>query len=118
MACGAVVLALIFLFAGWFHLQPIFKPTVSWFQSNESRLNHHLAGLFGITSLAWSGHLVHVAIPESRGCCHSRWDNFLSLLPHPSVTTILFWKLGLYILKIRIKPPIFSIQVKVLEQQF
>ena len=40
-------------------------------------LNHHLAGLFGVSSLAWTGHLVHVAIPESRGQ-HVRWDNFLN----------------------------------------
>ena len=45
-------------------------------------LNHHLAGLFGVSSLAWTGHLVHVAIPESRGQ-HVRWNNFLTTLPHP-----------------------------------
>jgi photosystem I P700 chlorophyll a apoprotein A2 len=42
---------------------------------NESRLNHHLSGLFGVSSLAWTGHLVHVAIPEARGI-HVGWDNF------------------------------------------
>ncbi|KAL2943196.1 hypothetical protein RDABS01_031544 [Bienertia sinuspersici] len=26
--------------------------------------HHHLSGLFGVSSLAWTGHLVHVAIPE------------------------------------------------------
>ncbi|KAL0288668.1 UNVERIFIED_CONTAM: Photosystem I chlorophyll a apoprotein A1 [Sesamum calycinum] len=36
-------------------------------QKCESRLNHHLSGLFGVSSLAWTGHLVHVAIPGSRG---------------------------------------------------
>ena len=29
------------LFAGWLHLQPKFKPSLSWFKNNESRLNHH-----------------------------------------------------------------------------
>ncbi|KAH0437225.1 hypothetical protein IEQ34_026276 [Dendrobium chrysotoxum] len=43
------------------------KPSVSWFKNAESRLNHHLSGLFGVSSLAWTGHLVHVAIPGSRG---------------------------------------------------
>jgi photosystem I P700 chlorophyll a apoprotein A2 len=82
---GSVFLALVsavFLFAGWLHLQPNFQPSLSWFKDAESRLNHHLSGLFGVSSLAWTGHLVHVAIPESRGQ-HVGWDNFLSVLPHP-----------------------------------
>ena len=33
--------------------------------------------------MAWTGHLVHVAIPESRGQ-HVGWDNFLSTAPHPA----------------------------------
>ncbi|KAK4359097.1 hypothetical protein RND71_021326 [Anisodus tanguticus] len=43
--------------------------------------NHHLSGLFGVSSLAWTGHLVHVAIPASRGES-VRWNNFLDVLPH------------------------------------
>ncbi len=83
---GAIFLLLlssIFLFAGWLHLQPKFRPSLAWFKNAESRLNHHLAGLFGVSSLAWTGHLVHVAIPESRGQ-HVGWDNFLSTPPHPA----------------------------------
>ncbi|TVQ16243.1 MAG: photosystem I core protein PsaB [Leptolyngbya sp. DLM2.Bin15] len=83
---GAVfllLLAAVFLFAGWLHLQPKFRPSLSWFKNAESRLNHHLAGLFGVSSLAWTGHLVHVAIPEARGQ-HVGWDNFLSTPPHPA----------------------------------
>ncbi|KAL9989731.1 Photosystem I P700 chlorophyll a apoprotein A2 [Helianthus debilis subsp. tardiflorus] len=68
--------------AGWLHLQPKWKPSVSWFKNAESRLNHHLSGLFGVSSLAWTGHLVHVAIPASRGES-VRWNNFLDVLPHP-----------------------------------
>ena len=79
---GLLLLAALFLFAGWLHLQPKFRPSLSWFKNAESRLNHHLAGLFGVSSLAWTGHLVHVAIPESRGV-HVGWDNFLSMKPHP-----------------------------------
>jgi photosystem I P700 chlorophyll a apoprotein A2 len=78
-----LLLSSIFLFAGWLHLQPKFRPSLSWFKNAESRLNHHLAGLFGVSSLAWTGHLVHVAIPESRGI-HVGWDNFLSVKPHPA----------------------------------
>jgi photosystem I P700 chlorophyll a apoprotein A2 len=71
------------LFAGWLHLQPKFQPSLAWFKNAESRLNHHLAVLFGFSSIAWTGHLVHVAIPESRGV-HVGWDNFLSVSPHPA----------------------------------
>ncbi len=83
---GAVfllIMSAVFLFAGWLHLQPKFRPSLSWFKNAESRLNHHLAGLFGVSSLAWTGHLVHVAIPESRGQ-HVGWDNFLTTPPHPA----------------------------------
>ncbi|PHT95626.1 Photosystem I chlorophyll a apoprotein A2 [Capsicum annuum] len=41
-----------------------------------------IAGLFGISALAWTGRLVHVAIPASRGE-YVRWNNFLDVLPHP-----------------------------------
>ncbi|KAI5446673.1 hypothetical protein KIW84_014498 [Lathyrus oleraceus] len=75
-------LSFISLLAGWLHLQPKWKPSVSWFKNAKSRLNHHLSGLFGVSSLAWAGHLVHVAIPGSRGE-YVRWNNFLSVLPHP-----------------------------------
>ncbi|MGK7876021.1 MAG: photosystem I core protein PsaB [Xenococcaceae cyanobacterium] len=84
-----LILASVFLFAGWLHLQPKFRPSLSWFKNAESRLNHHLAGLFGVSSLAWTGHLVHVAIPESRGQ-HVGWDNFLSTPPHPAGLTPFF----------------------------
>ncbi|KAI3858771.1 hypothetical protein MKX03_033724 [Papaver bracteatum] len=49
------------------YLQRKWKPSVSWFKNVESRLNHHFSGLFGVSSLAWTGHLVHVSIPGSRG---------------------------------------------------
>ncbi|MGD1852567.1 MAG: photosystem I core protein PsaB [Cyanophyceae cyanobacterium] len=78
-----LLLSAVMLFAGWLHLQPKFRPSLAWFKNAESRLNHHLAGLFGASSLAWTGHLVHVAIPESRGV-HVGWDNFLSVAPHPA----------------------------------
>ncbi|MEO0373252.1 MAG: photosystem I core protein PsaB [Cyanobacteria bacterium P01_A01_bin.17] len=78
-----MVLSCFYLFAGWLHLQPKYRPSLSWFRNAESQMNHHLAGLFGVSSLAWTGHLIHVAIPESRGQ-HVGWDNFLSTLPHPA----------------------------------
>ncbi|AOW99707.1 photosystem I core protein PsaB [Moorena producens PAL-8-15-08-1] len=78
-----LLLSSLLLFAGWLHLQPKFRPSLSWFKNAESRLNHHLAGLFGVSSLAWAGHLIHVAIPASRGQ-RVGWDNFLSVKPHPA----------------------------------
>jgi photosystem I P700 chlorophyll a apoprotein A2 len=80
---GLLLLACTLLFAGWLHLQPKFRPSLSWFKNNESRLNHHLSGLLGVSSLAWTGHLVHVALPASRGV-HVGWDNFLTTPPHPA----------------------------------
>jgi photosystem I P700 chlorophyll a apoprotein A2 len=82
-AITLLVFASLMLFAGWLHLQPKFRPSLSWFKNAESRLNHHLSALFGVSSLAWAGHLIHVAIPESRGQ-HVGWDNFLSTMPHPA----------------------------------
>ncbi|KAE9587509.1 putative photosystem I [Lupinus albus] len=52
------------LIAGWLHLQLKWKPSIS------------------VNYLAWTGHLIHVAIPGSRGE-YLRWNNFLSVLPHP-----------------------------------
>ena len=88
-AIGLLLLSSVLLFLGWLHLQPKFRPSLSWFKNNESRLNHHLSGLFGVSSLAWTGHLVHVAIPISRGQ-HVGWDNFLTTPPHPAGLTPFF----------------------------
>jgi photosystem I P700 chlorophyll a apoprotein A2 len=78
-----LILAGVFLFAGSLHIQPQYRPKMEWFKNAEARLNHHLSGLFGVSSLAWAGHLIHVAIPESRGQ-HVRWSNFLITPPHPA----------------------------------
>lgn len=77
-----LLLSVLFLIGSWLHLQSKYSPSVSWFKNAESRLNHHLSGLFGVSSLAWSGHIIHVALPESRGE-HVGWDNFMSKAPHP-----------------------------------
>merc|ERR1712054_100719 len=62
------VLSALFLFAGWLHLQPKFRPNLAWFKNAESRLNHHLAGLFGVSSLAWTGNLgAYAANPDTAG---------------------------------------------------
>jgi len=78
-----VALASWSLFASKIHLKPKFAPNLAWFKNNESRLNHHLSFLFGFSSIAWAGHLVHVAIPISRGIDVS-WKNYLFMPPHPA----------------------------------
>ncbi len=61
-AIGALVMAGLMLFAGWFHYHKR-APKLEWFQNVESMLNHHLSGLFGLGSLAWTAHLIHVSMP-------------------------------------------------------
>jgi photosystem I P700 chlorophyll a apoprotein A1 len=65
MSVGSLVLSAIFFFAGWFHYHKS-APRLVWFQNVESMLNHHLAGIFGLGSLSWRGHQIHVAIPVNR----------------------------------------------------
>ncbi|BAC91379.1 photosystem I core protein PsaA [Gloeobacter violaceus] len=62
MSIAMLIIAALFLFAGWFHYHKR-APKLEWFQNVESMLNHHLAGLFGLGSLFWTGHLIHVALP-------------------------------------------------------
>nr|AKI29326.1 photosystem I P700 apoprotein A1 [Selaginella uncinata] len=61
-AIGGLIFAALMLFAGWFHYHRA-APQLAWFQSVESMLNHHLAGLLGLGSLSWAGHQVHVSLP-------------------------------------------------------
>jgi photosystem I P700 chlorophyll a apoprotein A1 len=64
-AIGGLVLAGLFLFAGWFHYHKR-APKLEWFQNVESMLNHHLAVLLGCGSLGWAGHLIHVSNPINK----------------------------------------------------
>lgn len=57
-----LVFSLVLFLAGWFHYHKS-APTLIWFQSVESMLNHHLSGLLGLGCLAWSGHQIHVSLP-------------------------------------------------------
>ena len=38
---------------------------MEWFQDVESMMNHHLAGLLGLGSLAWAGHVIHIGAPTA-----------------------------------------------------
>ncbi|MDJ0733136.1 MAG: photosystem I core protein PsaA [Nostocaceae cyanobacterium] len=64
-AIGGLVLAALFLFAGWFHYHKK-APKLEWFQNVESMMNHHLAVLLGCGSLGWTGHLIHVSLPVNK----------------------------------------------------
>lgn len=64
-AIGGLVLAGAMFFAGWFHYHKA-APRLEWFQNVESMLNHHLAGLLGLGSLAWAGHQIHVSLPINK----------------------------------------------------
>ena len=65
LAVGALVMAGLMFNAGVFHYHRA-APKLEWFQNVESMLNHHLAGLFGLGSLSWAGHLIHVSIPTTK----------------------------------------------------
>ena len=64
-AIGGLVASLLMLIGGWFHYHKA-APKLEWFQNAESMLNHHLAGLLGLGSLAWAGHQIHVALPINK----------------------------------------------------
>ena len=64
-AMGALFMAFLMFFAGWFHYHKA-APKLQWFQSVESMLNHHLSGLLGLGSLSWAGHQIHIALPINK----------------------------------------------------
>jgi len=64
LAIGAVVMAALMLHAGIFHYHKA-APKMEWFQDIESMLNHHIAGLVGLGSLAWAGHCIHIGAPTA-----------------------------------------------------
>ena len=64
-AMGGLVFAATMIIAGWYHYHKS-APDLDWFQSVESMMNHHLAGLLGLGCLSWSGHQIHVSLPINR----------------------------------------------------
>ena len=55
-------LSALFILAGWYH-HHVAVPSATWFNDVDAILNHHLAAVIGLGSLAWAGHLVHVSLP-------------------------------------------------------
>ena len=55
------------------------------FGSSSIRLNFHVGSFFGFSSLLWSGHITHVAVPLSRGANHFlRTDSYLTMITNIS----------------------------------
>ncbi|UNU26036.1 photosystem I core protein PsaA [Microcoleus vaginatus] len=61
-AIGALVMAALMLFAGWFHYH-VRAPKLEWFQNVESMMNHHLSVLLGCGCLGYAGQQIHVSLP-------------------------------------------------------
>ena len=64
LAIGALIMAALMFNAGAFHFH-VAAPKLSWFKNVNSMMNHHLAGLLGLGSLAWAGHIIHIALPTN-----------------------------------------------------
>ena len=64
-AIGGLVMALLMVFAGWFHYHKK-APKLEWFQNVESMMNHHLSGLLGLGCLSWAGHQIHISLPINK----------------------------------------------------
>jgi len=64
-AIGGLVMALLMVFAGWFHYHKK-APKLEWFQNVESMMNHHLSGLLGLGCLSWSAHQIHISLPINK----------------------------------------------------
>ena len=58
------------------------RPTSFWFRNLVGSLNHHAIAVLGIGSLAFAGHIIHVALPASRGL-RAGWLRFLTITPSP-----------------------------------
>nr|YP_009397265.1 photosystem I P700 apoprotein A1 [Thuretia quercifolia]ARW66451.1 photosystem I P700 apoprotein A1 [Thuretia quercifolia] len=64
-AIGGLFMAILMIFAGWFHYHKA-APKLEWFQNVESMMNHHLSGLLGLGCLGWAGHQIHIALPINK----------------------------------------------------
>ena len=64
-AIGGLFMALLMVFAGWFHYHKK-APKLEWFQNVESMMNHHLSGLLGLGCLSWAGHQIHISLPINK----------------------------------------------------
>lgn len=61
-AIGLLVLSAVFIIGGWYHHHGS-VPRRAWFNNSDVILSHHLSAVIGLGSIAWAGHLLHVAWP-------------------------------------------------------
>jgi photosystem I P700 chlorophyll a apoprotein A2 len=84
-ALGLMAASCVALIGAWFHLERVDRsedtPYRQYFGLGAF-LDTSPWEVSGLASVAWAGHLVHVAIPESRGQ-HVRWKDLVSFAPHP-----------------------------------
>jgi len=65
-----------------------FRLFLACFDLSGLRLNFHIGVMIGFFSIAWCGHLVHVAIPASRGIQSAYWS--MSLYPFYTGNWVLY----------------------------
>jgi photosystem I P700 chlorophyll a apoprotein A1 len=73
-ACTASLIGtIISLAASYFHIhissqiqQNDMSGTLSFFKKFKSLSSHHLSLLFGLSSISWSGHQIHISLPINR----------------------------------------------------
>jgi len=72
-----------------------YDPGLRWHANVVSWFTHNASGLVGVGSLAWAGHIIHVALPASRGL-RVGWLQLLTFTPSPFGLLPLFtgnWKM-------------------------
>jgi photosystem I P700 chlorophyll a apoprotein A1 len=81
----ASLTAAIFCLAGSFFHMHLSSPSLSFFKKFRALSSHHLSLLFGLGSLSWAGHLIHISLPENR-----LLDSGLDSAMIPSAEDLLF----------------------------
>lgn len=61
-ASGCLVLSVALIAAGWYHHHRS-VPSTGWFSDLDAIMHHHLSAVIGLGSIAWAGHLIHIAWP-------------------------------------------------------
>lgn len=86
------------LIAGWYHHHASI-PSKTWFSNVDAILSHHLSAVIGLGSIAWAGHLLHIAWPTevllSCGCDPQHLPSPLGLLTEESAPILVGQAAGL-----------------------
>ena len=60
----------------------VLRPVSFWFRNLLARIKHNAIGLLGVASIGFAGHIIHVALPASRGL-RAGWMRLLTITPTP-----------------------------------